>query len=302
MPESATAAPAAAPAAPPAASDAVQSPPAPAKLKLKSQKFGDLELPEADVVSALERFAALGEDDFKAQRQLKEIESHFADEGKLAELLTKRGLDPTEWAEKILSKHVNAQVEAATLNPEQKRVKELEAQLAAVQADKKDQADKSAKAKFDADTEEASKALAQVVEAALKETSIPEDYRKEPAVLRRLGHLLLRNQQLGTEVPAQVLAKLVEQEIVKEHDFVFAKTGRKALYDRLGRQGVEELIKMYAAERTAKPPEAPAKKEEAASEPKHKDRRAEMYERSREEQKLLRGTATNRPSRYYGKR
>jgi multidrug efflux pump subunit AcrA (membrane-fusion protein) len=293
-------------AAPKGDAKAVETKPEPRKFKVALPDLGEVDLPENDVIELVQRFASGKYEDFKAKKQLAELEPAFDDEAKLEELLRKRGKDPAKLAEAWLAKEVKAKVEEATLTPEQRRIKELEAKLAAEESAKKADLERKQAEEREAQVEAQFKQLYTTAVEALKQTSLPAELHEHPDVLRRLGAIMRRNEQLGTEVSSFVLAKQLEAALVKEHDYVFSKFSNETLFKKIGPKRMRELVKMFAADLKppAPAPEAPKKRAapEKLDDPAELRRRAHQaqYERAREEQRLL-SSASIRPSRYYGK-
>lgn len=279
----------------------------PKKFKVEFPEIGEIEIPEADITGVLAQFAKMTAADLEAKRWREEIEPMLDDDAQLEALLRKRGKNPEKFAEALLSKTIKDQVEAAKLSPEQKRIKELEAERDRDRAEAKARIDKERQVKFEAEVKVEYEKLKTLATDALAQTSLPKEVQDHPETLRRLGALMKRNAELEYDVSPLVLAKQLEAAMLKEHDYVFSKFSSEALYKRIGRKGVEALIKMYAAEMAPKADGLPAaaavkprKDAETSPEELRREARRLQSERVQEELRLTRGGASGRTNRFYG--
>src|SRR5262245_31072629 len=73
-------------------------------LKVAIPDIGDVDIPEEDAVALLAEFARLNTDDYKAKKELKELEVALEDDEKLAAFLQRKGKDPGKLSEAMLKR------------------------------------------------------------------------------------------------------------------------------------------------------------------------------------------------------
>lgn len=282
---------------------------APRTLKVPVPDIGDVDISEDEAREMLGQFAKLNAEDYKAKKELKELEAALDDDAKFEAFLKKKGKSPEKLAEALLKKHLAAQIEEETLSPEQKELRALKAERAKREADDKAKLEAEEKAKYEADVTARANKLREGIAAALKDSQIPAELHAEPGVLQRIKRLLERDEERGTQVPPSTIVKLVEQETLREFTTMASKMTAESLLKVLGTKRMESVIRAYAASVAPKeivPEEKPKTRRDAAADelsPEELRRRARAasYEKAREEMALIRGAAPGRSNRYYGK-
>lgn len=215
-------------------------------LKLKVDGMAEeFDLPEAEVLKlaaynakALMNAKELADRLTKLEKRLKEDP-----EGLMAEL----GLDPDARAIERVNRKVQAQIDAETLTPEQKELRELKAEKEA--RAKKEQADAEAAKKVKAEETKRKymDEFANVIAAALKETTLPQASKDETLfTVEMLAKELERSIKHKLFVNPTLLAKKTEETFRTAVKPVLAKMAAEHLADFIGPDTLKGLVKIYA--------------------------------------------------------
>jgi hypothetical protein len=212
------------------------------KLKLEGQ---DVELPESEVIALAQQGKVSGkrfEEAAKIRQQAAEI-IQFAKENP-AEFFKKTGMNARQWAEEFLTNELKKEGES----PVEKRAREAEEKLAAIEKEKKTAAEKRLQEQKDAQTKEWAQKYDQMFVEALGKSGLP----RTAFTVKRMAELQLVNIKKGLELGPDQLAKIVREDYIAEQKALFGQAEGDQLLDMLGEDIVKKLSKAQISRLKAK--------------------------------------------------
>lgn len=152
----------------------------------------------------------------------------------LLEQLGEKGMTA---AEKVLYKKIQAEM----MSPEQRRVMELEAQLAKYMESEKKQKEEAEKSEMSAQEKQYQEHYQKLFIDAAEASGLP----KTPSVIKRMAAIVKQSLELGIEMDAKDVAQHVKKQMDDEFMSIYGEAGLpiESLKARLGEKTVKALIK-----------------------------------------------------------
>lgn len=159
--------------------------------------------------------------------------------GDTAAVLAELGIDPKEFAAKIIEE----EIKKSQMTPEQQELEELRASKKQLEEERK-------KLKEEAETEARSKEeqlayekISNEIADAIKTTYLP----KEPATVRRVAHYLKVANEAGIELNAKDVMPFVEQDLKAELQSILEQLGEDNFEDFVGKERLAKQRKRNIA-------------------------------------------------------
>lgn len=176
----------------------------------------------------------------------KQVEALFkALKGDTASVLQELGIDPTEFAAKLIEE----EIKKAQMTPEQKELEELRAQKKAMEEEKqklKEQAEAEARTKEEQLVYEK---ISNEIADAIKSTYLP----KEPATVKRVAEYLRIANQQGIELSAKDVMPFVEQDLKAELQSILEQLGEDNFEEFVGKERLAKQRKRNIAKQKQVP-------------------------------------------------
>jgi hypothetical protein len=215
-------------------------------LKLKMEGLAEeLELPEAEVL----RLAGHNASTLVAAK--KQADELLALKRRLAEdpdaVLAELGLDLDKRAVERVNRQVQAQIDAETLTPEQKELRELRAERENRAKAEAERAGNEKKAAADVEKRKHMDHFANVILEALKQTTLPQGSKDEQLFTTQLmAQQLQQSIKNKLFVNPALLAKATEEMFRTAAKPVLGKMAAEHLADFVGPDALKGLVKVYA--------------------------------------------------------
>ena len=237
-------------------------------LKLKVDGIAEeLDMPEAEVLKLAAHNAKTLTAAKKAMDELAALKKRLAEDPD--GLLAESGLDLDARAIERVNRKVQAQIDAESLTPEQKELRELKAEKEArLKADQEREGKEKAAVAEKAKREHMDK-FANVIAEALKTTTLPQGTKDEQLfTVQLLAQKLQQSIKHKLFVNPALLAKETEEMFRTSVKPVLAKMAAEHLADFIGPETLKGLVKIYAQRQglTPTPAAAPGKKVLTAAE------------------------------------
>lgn len=227
------------------ADKAEAAPPAPKTIRIKNAEFKS----EDDAYAEIERGRRANQMLSEAQRRLHESSKKEKDwENLRSEVRTKKdarkvieqlGLSQEEATEVFGRWLYETEVVAKEMSPEQRRIKELEAQMAKFNEEKENTVKQKKKEEFEAAAKQAETQLRKELTELLQNKKVPSTR----LALRRLANYMASYAQVGADIPASQAADLVMADYRQEVGELFDEASADQLVEFLGKQRWMALAK-----------------------------------------------------------
>lgn len=165
--------------------------------------------------------------------------------GDTAMVLQELGIDPKEFAAKIIEE----EIKKSQMTPEQLELEELRASKKQLEEEREREKEERKKEARSKEEQLAYEKISNEIAEAIKTTYLP----KEPATVRRVAHYLRVANEAGIEVSAKDVMPFVEQDLKAELQSILNQLGEDNIEDFVGKDHFARIRKKNIAKAKSAP-------------------------------------------------